>query len=372
MEEAAILYPVTLEVDYPERQSRWKTLLRLFLAIPVLIVAAILGGIGLSGAAAAVVLVMWIAIVFRGYAPRWLFNFIVWLYRFEARVFGYFALLTDVYPAFEADHPVRYDVQYPEKPSRWKVLVWKFITSLPHWVVLFFLYIGAFFAVVIAWFAILITGHYPKGLHGYVVGVGRWSARVHAYFISLTDEYPPFSLSSNAGAAGGDTYVISSVIGVLLFVALIGGIVASAVIMPGTKRVSVSYSALLSGRDGSTVTVGKTEIALTNGIDPADDSFPYLTPQAGKRLVAYEFELTNNRGFRIKVRNSDFRLKDANGENHDPILVIAGGTPATVTLPKHDSVDIIAIFEVNEEGQPRELRYWARVTESRPVIWEFQ
>jgi Domain of unknown function (DUF4389) len=391
MEATANLYPVTLDVDYPERQSRWKTLLRLFLAIPVLIVAGIIGGLGFSsfsrtgafagssqayslslGAAGSVVLVIWIAIVFRGYIPRWLFSFLVALMRFQTRVFGYFALLTDVYPPFEADHPIRYEVEYPEKPSRWKVLVWKFITSLPHFVVLIFLSIGAFFAVVIAWFAILITGHYPKGLHGYVVGVGRWNVRVQAYLLSLTDEYPPFSLSGNASKAGNDTYVISSVIGVLLFLAMIGGIVVAAVYMPGAKRMDVSYSALLSGQGDGTFATGKTEITLMGGIDPASQSFPYLMPREGKRLVAFKFELTNNRGFRLKVRDSDFRLKDANGKNHSPILAIAGGTPATASVAKHGSASVITIFEVNEQGQPKELRYWAGATESRPVIWEFQ
>jgi hypothetical protein len=264
------------------------------------------------------------------------------------------------------------EVQYPEKLARWKVLIWKAITSLPHFIVLLFLWIGAFFAVIIAWFAIVITGRYPNGLHGYVVGVARWTLRVQAYFLSLTDEYPPFSLSGSAGTAGSDTYVISSVIGALLFLAMIGGIVAAVVYMPGAKRMHVSYSALLSGQGGGMSTTGKTDITLTNGIDPADGSFPYLTPRNGKRFVAFEIDLMNNRGFGLKIRNSDFRLKDANGNGHDPILVIAGGTPATVTVPKHKSVTVVAIFEVNEQGQPRELRYWARVSEMRPVIWEFQ
>jgi hypothetical protein len=249
------------------------------------------------------------------------------------------------------------------------VLVWKFITSLPHFVVLIFLYIGAFFAVIIAWFAILITGRYPRGLHGYVVGVGRWGVRVQAYFVSLTDEYPPFSLSGNAGKAGNDTYVISSVIGVLLFLAMIGGIVAA--VSCGAKRMDVSYAAALSGGGGA-FTTGKTEITLMGGIDPADQSFPYLAPREGKRFIAFKFELTNNRGFGLKVRNSDFRLKDAGGKNHDAIVAVVGGTPATVTVAKHSSTSVIAVFEVNEQGQPKELRYWARPAETRPVIWVFE
>ncbi len=72
----------------------------------------------------------------------------------------------------------------------------KWLLAIPHYVVLFFLLIGAAVAVVIAWLAILLTGRYPGALFGYVVGVGRWLLRVEAYAILLvTDRYPPFSLS---------------------------------------------------------------------------------------------------------------------------------------------------------------------------------
>ncbi len=117
---------------------------------------------------------IWIAIVLRGRIPRWMFDFQVALTRWQVRAFSYPALLTDAYPPFEGDYPIRFDVEYPEKVSRWKVLIWKYITSMPHGFVLSFLWIGAFFSVIIGWFAILITGRFPKGLHGYVAGVIRW------------------------------------------------------------------------------------------------------------------------------------------------------------------------------------------------------
>ena len=123
-----------------------------------------------------------------------MFDFQVALMRFEVRAGGYLALLTDQFPAFEGEYPINFDVRYPDRLSRWKVAIWKIITSIPHFIILIFLFLAMVVVVVIAWFAILFTGRYPRGLHGFVVGVFRWSLRVQAYIFSLTDEYPPFSL----------------------------------------------------------------------------------------------------------------------------------------------------------------------------------
>ena len=78
--------------------------------------------------------------------------------------------------------------------NRWLPLV-KWFLAIPHYIVLVFLWLGAILAVIFAWFAILFTGRYPRGLFDYVEGVMRWSNRVTAYAIILvTDQYPPFSL----------------------------------------------------------------------------------------------------------------------------------------------------------------------------------
>ncbi|GAF79259.1 unnamed protein product, partial [marine sediment metagenome] len=100
MAEAAP-YPVVFEALYPERVSRWKALLRLFLAIPVLIFWAVV-----SSAVNAVTVASWLAIIVRGRIPRWLFNFQVALYRWQYRALGYVLLLTEVYPPFEGDYPI--------------------------------------------------------------------------------------------------------------------------------------------------------------------------------------------------------------------------------------------------------------------------
>ena len=190
-------YPVRFEVEYPERLSRLSTAFRIFFFIPVAIFLVLLGGDEARGAGAAgggVVLAIWAAVLVRQYVPHWMFDFQVALMRFEVRAGGYLALLTDQFPAFEGEYPINFDVRYPDRLSRWKVAIWKIITSIPHFIILSFLFLAALVVVVIAWFAILFTGRYPRGLHGFVAGVFRWSLRVQAYIFSLTDEYPPFSL----------------------------------------------------------------------------------------------------------------------------------------------------------------------------------
>jgi len=137
-------------------------------------------------------------IVFRQRYPRWWFDFARELVRFSTRVGAYLVLLTDQYPSTVEAQSVHLEIDYPDVEqdlNRWLPLV-KWFLVIPHVIVLVVLAIIAFFAVVFAWFAILLTGRYPKGLFDFVVGVGRWGLRVQAYaFLLVTDRYPPFSLS---------------------------------------------------------------------------------------------------------------------------------------------------------------------------------
>ncbi len=195
-------YPVTFEVDYPETLNRLTTFFRLFLSLPVFIFLGLLSGSGIGEEAArggaiaggGIVVAILVVVFVRQYIPHWMFDFQVALMRFGNRAVAYLFLLTDQYPAFEGDYPVRFEVRYPERLNRWKVLVWKLISAIPHIIILIFLVIALLVIVFIAWFAVLFTGRYPQGLHSFVVGVMRWGNRVEAYVYSLTDEYPPFSL----------------------------------------------------------------------------------------------------------------------------------------------------------------------------------
>jgi hypothetical protein len=203
-------YPVQFDVDYPDRElSRWSTAFRIFAAIPILIVSAAIGGLGYeswgghttnatASTAGLLVLPAVLMIVFRQKYPRWWFDWNLELMRFLNRIGVYLALLDDRYPSTDERQSVMLDMPYPDAKNglnRWLPLV-KWILAIPHYVVLVFLGIAAFFVVVFAWFAIIFTGRYPRGAFDFVVGVTRWYNRVLGYaFALVTDEYPPFRLS---------------------------------------------------------------------------------------------------------------------------------------------------------------------------------
>jgi len=205
-------YPARLAVDYSAQHNRVTTLFRVVLIIPIAIVYGVLtagetqtvydqSGQAVSttsgGIAAGLFLATLLMILFRLRYPRWWFDFALELARFGTRIGAYFALLTDQYPSTVEEQNVHLELDYPDVErdlNRWLPLV-KWLLAIPHFVVLVFLSVGAFFAVVVAWFAILFTGRYPRGLFDFVVGVGRWWLRVEAYaFLLVTDRYPPFSL----------------------------------------------------------------------------------------------------------------------------------------------------------------------------------
>lgn len=201
-------YPVQFDVDFPSRPlNRLTTAFRFIVAIPIVVVLTMLSGesfrnddsttntLVIGGAAVFVPLVL--MLVFRQKYPRWWFDWNLNLMRFSNRVTAYMTLLDDRYPSTDEEQSVHLDFAYPDALvlNRWLPLV-KWLLAIPHYIVLFFLWIGAIAAVVLAWFAILVTGSYPHGLFNYVVGVLRWTNRVNGYaFTLVTDQYPPFSLS---------------------------------------------------------------------------------------------------------------------------------------------------------------------------------
>jgi hypothetical protein len=211
MQQQGSSYPIRFSVDYPDRDlNRLTTFFRLFTAIPIFIVLGSVSGAtwewsskqGTAAAAGAGGLLFFgplLMILFRQKYPRWWFDWNRELLRFSNRVGIYVGLMDDRYPSTDEDQSVHLDIDYPGVPrdlNRWLPLV-KWFLAIPHYVVLFFLYFAVVVVVLIAWFAILFSGRYPRGLFDFVEGVIRWHNRVTGYaFLLVTDVYPPFSLSA--------------------------------------------------------------------------------------------------------------------------------------------------------------------------------
>ncbi len=201
-------YAASLDIDYPDRElSRLTSFFRIILVIPVGIILSLLSGVVGShaegntdiSAGGGLFLATLLMILFRQIYPRWWFDWQLALVQFSTRVEAYLCLMTDEYPALEKEQSVRVDLTYPDAKNdlnRWLPLV-KWLLVLPHFIVLLVLSLICILSVIAAWFAILFTGRYPRGLFDYNVGVFRCWFRVIAYsWLLTTDQYPPFSLSA--------------------------------------------------------------------------------------------------------------------------------------------------------------------------------
>jgi hypothetical protein len=191
-------YPVRYWVDYPEdgRVSRVTTAFRAIWILPILLLSWVAGGVTILAPLA--------MLLFRHKYPRWWFDWNLELLRFTSRVTAYQYLLTDRYPSTDEEQTAHLVIDYPDvaqELGRWKPLV-KWLLAIPHYVVLMVLGLVATLAVIVAWFAILVTGSYPRGIFRFVVGVQRWKLRVLAYaFLLVTDRYPPFTTKPVGGQA---------------------------------------------------------------------------------------------------------------------------------------------------------------------------
>ena len=201
-----------ISIDFPDRElNKTTTFFRAFTVIPIAIILAAISGTFAAGGwgggdyyaegawgGGLLVLPTALMIIFREKYPRWWFDFNFQMLSLINRVSAYFMLMTDTYPSTDEEQYFHLKMEYPNVEAdlnRFMPLI-KWLLAIPHFIVLFFLVIGAFFATVYAWFAILFTGRYQADVFDLVVGIYRWANRVHAYaFLMVTDEYPPFRLS---------------------------------------------------------------------------------------------------------------------------------------------------------------------------------
>jgi uncharacterized protein DUF4389 len=218
-------YPVDLEIDPPARQSRWKTLFRLFLALPAILLAAALGGApsgggwqynashesgyaagwsvwaSVGGVAAVGSVLTWFASVVRGRAPRGLRDVTAYSLSYGAQTTGYLLLLTDRYPTSDPSlakpfselprHPVRVVVTDELERSRLTVL-FRLLLAIPHLVWLALWSVAVFLAVIAAWFVVLVRGRVPSSLHRFVAAYVRYGSHVSAFITIVGRRFPGF------------------------------------------------------------------------------------------------------------------------------------------------------------------------------------
>jgi Domain of unknown function (DUF4389) len=205
-------YPARLMIDYPDSKlNRLTSFFRVFVILPIwFIYAWIQGsiftwGIHLEAWRAGLTMFgilfipLLLMILFRKKYPKWWFDWNLALAKFNFRILSYLLLLRDEYPSTDEEQAVHLELIYPnvqKQLSRGMPLI-KWFLAIPHYAVLFMLFIAVAFVSIIAWFSILFTGRYPHSLFNFTLGVMRWALRVIAFaYLLITDEYPKFSLDA--------------------------------------------------------------------------------------------------------------------------------------------------------------------------------
>jgi Domain of unknown function (DUF4389) len=195
----ASAYPAQVEFHGDRHITRWRPLVQWLLAIPQLMIAS-----ALRSLRQVLTLISLFTVLFTERIPKPLFDMIATSYRYEWRAVSYALFLHEDYPPFDfqpaaADDGVEphttLSIAYPEQLNRWKPL-YKWLLAIPHYLVLVALAIGAVFAFVAGFFAVVFTGEYPEPIRDFLVGVYRYALRVEAYVGLLTDTYPPFQLAA--------------------------------------------------------------------------------------------------------------------------------------------------------------------------------
>ena len=197
MDHPERIHAARLGFEGPHEIGNWRPLVNWLLAIPQLLIVS-----ALRAVRQVLLLIAFFAVLFTKKIPEPLYDFIVMTLRYRWRVVSYALWMRESYPPFDfaptsedpGNDPASVAITRPEELVRWLPLV-KWFLAIPHYIVLTFIWIGAVFVGIAAFFAVLFTGRYPEAMRDYLVGTNRWFLRVLAYAGFLRDEYPPFSLS---------------------------------------------------------------------------------------------------------------------------------------------------------------------------------
>jgi hypothetical protein len=273
-------------------------------------------------------------------------------------VTAYTYLFRDEYPRFSLDpgrYPVLYEVDYPEKLSRWLIFV-KWVLVIPHQVVLSLLSIVGFLFGFFAFFGILFTGRYPRTFFNFNIGLQRWSLRVAAYSALLRDEFPPYSKRADAGPGSRRAIILSAIFGVI-GAAAIASLYALFLFGLGrdTATVQVSYSDLRNGAASEQVDLEGVIVTLESVADPYEEFG--LEPDEEERLVAFELEIRNTDAIFAFIDETSFEMEDTAGDEQMPHQVFTARALDDLVLTENERADVTVIFTLDEDEDPAILRY---------------
>lgn len=350
-------HPVVFDVAYPARLSRIRIFFKLLLAIPHLIVVYLLF-LPLS----LLTFLAWFGILFTGRYPKSFFEFTSGVLRWSGNVGAYCALLRDEYPPFSwepGDYPLTLDIPRAPRQSRFRLFI-RVFSIWPNYVALYFVQIAWFFTTFVSWWAILITGRYPRGLFSFSVGVMRWWQRQAAYLYLLRDEYPPYSI--NAQARPGNE-VISVILGVpILILYLAANLLPFAGLLRDEHTTVYVQSPVTSTRLQSEQPFGSANGVHITILAYDDDAFPTDAPRSrvGHHYVSFAIEALKVGRMPAFFSPFFFRLHDCFGDGYSPRYVEArDGTFAVGLWWFKGSARGYAYFDVPNGFTPCDLTYHA-------------
>lgn len=351
-------HPVAFDVEYPERLSRLTTFFRIILAIPQLIVVSLLITV-----LQILTVLAWFAILFTARYPKAFFEFGQGVLRWSANVSAYLALLRDEYPPFSTEpgeYPVTLAFDRAERQSRFRLFI-RWFAIIPNLIVFYFVQLASFVTTVIAWFAILFTARYPRGLHRFNVGVLRWQQRQQAYLYLLRDEYPPYSVNTDA-RPGNE--VLSAIIGGPLFV-----LVMAATVLPfagmlrdedETVLVNVSLSSPGAiAREEPTGEANGIRVTLLDYHDPVPPPNDIDEEKLREgRYVAFDIEIEKEDNWPAVVSGLFTSLEDCSGETRG-IEDVSGGVDFNIFWTDGGSDSGTVWFWLPEDEDACAFTYYA-------------
>jgi hypothetical protein len=187
------MYPVGYEADYVQPRNRLRVGFRLILAIPWLILAQYIYPIAVF----VVAFIAWFALLFTARYPKWAYEFNAGFLRMWGRVNAFLLLQTDEWPPFGFEEAPQYPIRVtvspaPERYSRWRVL-FRLIIGIPVMFVAGLIGTIGQTVAVLSWFTIVFTGRQPAGLHNVLSFGQAYAIRSTAYFLLITERFPPVS-----------------------------------------------------------------------------------------------------------------------------------------------------------------------------------